>query len=138
MKAKQYCLFHSLTITFPISPGIAGIIVVFIFLILKYLGVCDSETETYTLEDPLPPPVREVTETAPVIPQKQVRLTYGMNQEEDDDGGSSSSSEDLYDAKLCIICYDEQRNCFFVPCGHCANCYDCAQRCRLVYDHKST
>ncbi|KAJ6675895.1 hypothetical protein OIU85_011988 [Salix viminalis] len=43
-------------------------------------------------------------------------------------GSSCSSSEDLYDAKLCVICYDDQRNCFFVPCGHCATCYDCAQR----------
>jgi hypothetical protein len=61
------------------------------------------------------------------MPAKSVRLTYGTN-EEDDEGSSCSSSEDLYDAKLCVICYDDQRNCFFVPCGHCATCYDCAQR----------
>lgn len=71
---------------------------------------------------------REVTETDPVIPEKSVRFTYGTNNKEDDAVSSSSSSEDLYDAKLCVICYDEQRNCFFVPCGHCATCYDCAQR----------
>lgn len=117
-------------------PGIAGVIVIFVFLLLKYLGVCDGETETYTVEDPPLSPVREATVTAPMIPQKPARLSYGTNEEEDDDGGSSSSSEDLYDSKLCVICYDEQRNCFFVPCGHCATCYDCAQRCKLVDNHK--
>lgn len=113
----------------------AGFIVVFVYLVLKYLGVCDVETETYAIEDPPPSPVREVTETAPMIPQKQVRLSYGTN-EGDDEGGSSSSSEDLYDAKLCVICYDEQRNCFIVPCGHCATCYDCTQRWKFNDDHK--
>ncbi|KAK4744026.1 hypothetical protein SAY87_010338 [Trapa incisa] len=108
--------------------AILGFIVFFIILILRYLGVCDSETETYMIEDPLPPPVREVTETTPIFPHKQAILPYRTNGEEDDDGGSSSSSEDLYDAMLCVICYDDQRNCFFVPCGHCATCYDCAQR----------
>ncbi|XP_016741409.1 E3 ubiquitin-protein ligase APD1 isoform X2 [Gossypium hirsutum] len=72
------------------------------------------------------------TETDPILPEKSVRLTYGTTAEDDNDdaetGSSSSSSEDLYDAKLCVICYDDQRNCFFVPCGHCATCYDCAQR----------
>ncbi|KAF8023189.1 hypothetical protein BT93_F0634 [Corymbia citriodora subsp. variegata] len=108
--------------------AILGFIVIVIFLILKYLGVCDVENEVYVDDTPAVP-VREVTETAPIMPEKSSRSTYGTNEEEDDDGGSSSSSsEDLYDAKLCVICYDEQRNCFFVPCGHCATCYDCAQR----------
>ena len=70
-----------------------------------------------------------MTETAPILAEKSMRPTYGTNEEdEDDSGASSTSSEDLYDAKLCVICYDEQRNCFFIPCGHCATCYDCAQR----------
>lgn len=73
---------------------------------------------------------REVSETEPMMQAKATR-SYGTNREEDDVDGSdasSTSSEELYDEKLCVICYDEQRNCFFVPCGHCATCYDCAQR----------
>ncbi|EEF37446.1 conserved hypothetical protein [Ricinus communis] len=41
---------------------------------------------------------------------------------------SSNFSTELYDGKVCVICYDEERNCFFVPCGHCATCYVCARR----------
>lgn len=108
-----------------IYVAILGAIVIIIFLILKYLGACDTEStnlvETATWQ------ASETSETEPIMPAKSVRLTYGTN-EEDDEGSSCSSSEDLYDAKLCVICYDDQRNCFFVPCGHCATCYDCAQR----------
>ncbi|KAJ6419802.1 hypothetical protein OIU84_029845 [Salix udensis] len=43
-------------------------------------------------------------------------------------GDKSSCSEELYDRTVCVICYDEERNCFYVPCGHCATCYVCAQR----------
>lgn len=41
---------------------------------------------------------------------------------------SSYDQLDIYDGKICVICFDEQRNCFFVPCGHCATCYVCAHR----------
>lgn len=109
--------------------AILGFFIITILIVLKYLGAFDSETPVV---DTAPPEIPwRSTETDPILPEKPVRLTYGTTAEEDDDdaeSGSSSSSEDLYDAKLCVICYDDQRNCFFVPCGHCATCYDCAQR----------
>ena len=104
---------------------------VFILVILKFLGACDNnEAETPVVEYQYHT-VQEITETDPILPEKPNHYAYGTpdhREEDDDSGGSSSSSEDLYDAKLCVICYDDQRNCFFVPCGHCATCYDCAQR----------
>ncbi|KAL8129413.1 hypothetical protein V2J09_018568 [Rumex salicifolius] len=30
--------------------------------------------------------------------------------------------------QLCVICFDAPRDCFFLPCGHCATCYECASR----------
>lgn len=82
----------------------------------------------------------ESSETNPIWRGKTVQyISYGTCDLESgirsDNGvgscsrrGSSSQEEDLYDKKVCVICYDEQRNCFFVPCGHCATCYVCAQR----------
>ncbi|OAY22999.1 E3 ubiquitin-protein ligase APD2 isoform X2 [Manihot esculenta] len=102
--------------------AILGFIIFIILLVLKYLGTCDSEGNMADTE------ARQVSETEPILPEKPVPFTYGTNEKDEDDGSSSTSSEDLYDAKLCVICYDEQRNCFFVPCGHCATCYECAQR----------
>ncbi|XP_059453748.1 E3 ubiquitin-protein ligase APD1-like isoform X2 [Corylus avellana] len=108
--------------------AILGFIVMIVFLILKYLGACEGEgTMTDTAVEAVRE-VREVTETDPIMRVKPNPYTYGTGEEEEDSGASSSSSEELYDAKLCVICYDEQRNSFFVPCGHCATCYECAQR----------
>jgi hypothetical protein len=93
---------------------------VVIFIILKCLGAGDVDE------------AEEVTETEPLMQPNPI--TYGTNkfhEKEEESDASSSSSEELYNEKLCIICYDEQRNCFFVPCGHCATCYDCAQRYML-------
>ncbi|XP_059660865.1 E3 ubiquitin-protein ligase APD2-like [Cornus florida] len=39
------------------------------------------------------------------------------------DGGSNSSSR-----CLCISCFDAPRDCFFLPCGHCAACFTCGTR----------
>ncbi|KAK4792495.1 hypothetical protein SAY86_022930 [Trapa natans] len=29
---------------------------------------------------------------------------------------------------LCVICFVSPRDCFFLPCGHCAACFDCGSR----------
>lgn len=29
---------------------------------------------------------------------------------------------------LCAVCCDAQRDCFFLPCGHCATCFTCGTR----------
>lgn len=102
-----------------------------IFLILKCLGGGDGDNDNVVA-------AQEVTETEPLVGAQTNIMTYGTNkfhEKEDLESESdalSSSSEELYNEKLCIICYDEQRNCFFVPCGHCATCYDCAQRYTLI------
>lgn len=106
-----------------------------IFMILKCLGACDGDHEntnaimgTYGTNNVVAA-AQEITETEPLTRVLPNPMTYGTNKtHEEDSDACSSSSEELYDEKLCIICYDEQRNCFFVPCGHCATCYDCAQR----------
>ena len=108
-----------------------GFFIIIVLLVLKYLEACDSGT---TVVDTAAREISWRTETDPILPEMPVRLTYGTTAEEGDDAetlSSSSSSEDLYDAKLCVICYDDQRNCFFVPCGHCTTCYDCAQRYKV-------
>lgn len=107
------------------SVGFAGLVVILIFLLMKYLRACEGENEVHHVEEIRP---LEVTETDPLMPEKPFRLTYGTGEDEAETGICGSSSEDLYDGKICIICYDGPRNCFFVPCGHCATCYDCARR----------
>ncbi|KAK9002851.1 hypothetical protein V6N11_060428 [Hibiscus sabdariffa] len=100
-----------------------ALFIIVMLLVLKALGACNcEETEVSTMFGP---------ETVPILSEKPAGLTYGTATEEgnnDETGSSNGSSEDLYDAKLCVVCYDEQHNCFFVPCGHYAICYECAKR----------
>ncbi|KAK8544253.1 hypothetical protein V6N13_034615 [Hibiscus sabdariffa] len=118
----EWCNALSFFVRLVAYVSVLAVIVVVILLIHKYMtelrnGSGDSEDVTAATEP----------ETDPVCPRRAIPITYGTC-EDDVETGSCSSGEDLYDARICIICYDEQRNCFFVPCGHCATCYDCAQR----------
>ncbi|XVF17581.1 hypothetical protein REPUB_Repub10bG0135900 [Reevesia pubescens] len=109
---------------------VLAVMVVIVLLILKYVTNLNDENGD-ELED-----LRTAIEceTNPLCTET-IPLTYGTcGDEEDVETGSCSSGEDLYDGRICVICYDEQRNCFFVPCGHCATCYDCAQR---IYDEEN-
>ncbi|KAK9163770.1 hypothetical protein Syun_004672 [Stephania yunnanensis] len=104
-----------------------GIIVGIVFCILKLLGTCDYDHRGLVndREDQT-----RVSERDPLMqPGKTSGLNYGTREDDDGESGLHSiSSEDLYDGKICAICYDKQRNCFFVPCGHCATCFKCAKR----------
>ncbi|CAK7331214.1 unnamed protein product [Dovyalis caffra] len=42
------------------------------------------------------------------------------------EGKSLAEGEDL--RRLCVICFDAPRECFFLPCGHCAACFTCGTR----------
>ncbi|GAB4852287.1 hypothetical protein Ancab_016479 [Ancistrocladus abbreviatus] len=112
--------------------AILGLVVIIIFLILKYLGACNggNEVEESRTREIVVPQETERGETDPLLPEKPTGFRYGTGEEDLESAGSSSnaSSDELYDGKICVICYDEPRNCFFVPCGHCATCFDCAQR----------
>ncbi|XP_050381708.1 E3 ubiquitin-protein ligase APD2 isoform X2 [Argentina anserina] len=44
------------------------------------------------------------------------------------DGKSLRDGESNNTRRLCAICFDAPRDCFFLPCGHCAACFDCATR----------
>ncbi|XP_044511884.1 E3 ubiquitin-protein ligase APD2-like [Mangifera indica] len=109
--------------------AILALLVIILFLILKCLA--DFDNYQTTEEE------ATASETNPLLQSaKTVPFTYGACERDLESGNcsscssssSSNSSEELYDGKICVICYDEERNCFLVPCGHCATCYDCAQR----------
>ncbi|OMO56550.1 Zinc finger, RING/FYVE/PHD-type [Corchorus capsularis] len=114
--------------------AVLAVLVLIVLIILKYVTDFGEES---TGDEDLPVTGRAATvtvtetETHLLFSEKARLLTDGTCEEEegeDIERGSCSSSEELYDGRMCVICYDEQRNCFLVPCGHCATCYDCAQR----------
>ncbi|XP_065852976.1 E3 ubiquitin-protein ligase APD2 isoform X2 [Euphorbia lathyris] len=45
------------------------------------------------------------------------------------EGKSSRDSENGNNTRrLCAICFDAPRDCFFLPCGHCVACFECGTR----------
>ena len=45
------------------------------------------------------------------------------------EGQQITEGENINDTRrLCVICFDAPRDCFFLPCGHCAACFACATR----------
>ncbi|XP_030455782.1 E3 ubiquitin-protein ligase APD2-like [Syzygium oleosum] len=120
-KLAELCFAFTFLARLVAYIAVLALLVFIVFAILRYLD--NSEDESPAEREPV------VTETTPIQLFKPPQSTYGTCEEDIETGScGSSSSEELYDGKICVICYDEERNCYFVPCGHCATCYDCAQR----------
>lgn len=48
------------------------------------------------------------------------------------EGKSLRDGEDSNNTRrLCAICFDAPRDCFFLPCGHCVACFKCGTRYML-------
>ena len=117
---------------FVVSLNGAAVLAAVLLLIIKLLGGFeDTSTEEFgpTETNPLRPGKAEfVANNYGTISCEGIEKGNCSSSSSSENNISTNSSEDLYDGKLCVICYDEQRDCFFVPCGHCATCYVCAQR----------
>ncbi|XP_028760995.1 uncharacterized protein LOC114719645 isoform X1 [Neltuma alba] len=84
------------------------------------------------------------TQRAPLLSQKDDDLSSwgssyeSMSRDEEDldfltvgsvDGKSLGEGETSNNTRrLCAICFDAPRNCFFLPCGHCVACFECGNR----------
>ncbi|CAN6559385.1 unnamed protein product [Malus baccata var. baccata] len=44
------------------------------------------------------------------------------------EGSLTNEGDSNNTGRLCVICFDGPRDCFFLPCGHCAACFTCATR----------
>ncbi|KAM1695079.1 hypothetical protein ACFXTN_026759 [Malus domestica] len=44
------------------------------------------------------------------------------------EGSLSNEGDSDNTGRLCVICFDGPRDCFFLPCGHCAACFTCGTR----------
>ncbi|KAI4382435.1 hypothetical protein MLD38_008401 [Melastoma candidum] len=80
----------------------------------------------------------EETERSPLLmPKDEEVLSLGSSYEsvsqdecdmEEGEGGVADGEMDSIPRRQCIICYNAPRDCFFLPCGHSAACFDCGSR----------
>ncbi|KFK28983.1 hypothetical protein AALP_AA7G073300 [Arabis alpina] len=95
---------------------VLGTVMLVIVLLLKFLSEYDLEDDTAML------PVSAEEEQRPLM------INNAPRQGDEETAIMFSSSEDVDYSKICVICFEERKNCFFVPCGHSATCYGCAQK----------
>ncbi|VFQ75317.1 unnamed protein product [Cuscuta campestris] len=124
-QAKQGTPFEFGLLVF-IYATVLGVMLMVIALMVKLMGFCDGAAAA------------EEEESSRLLSKEAAWMTYGVfddEEEEDEESGAAaappsrgSSSEDLFDGKLCAICYDKRRRWLFFPCGHCATCSSCTKR----------
>lgn len=107
--------------------GIAVIFMMIVALVVKLMWNCDGDGDGGG---------GRVNESSRLLPSPEkdegdVDTFYGGTDDTVLESGSSSSSSSWTsseDGKVCVICYDDPRECLFIPCGHCIACHACAIR----------
>lgn len=125
--------------TYIVGIGGMTLIILWAYHLLKKTR---HSNEDYTAE------LRDGTlgpEITPLLSQKDDDLSslgssYDSGSQHDEEcqdfleGGSAEGSSLEEGAKksnsrqLCAICFDTPKDCFFIPCGHCACCFTCGTR----------
>ncbi|PSS23822.1 E3 ubiquitin-protein like [Actinidia chinensis var. chinensis] len=125
-------------ITYLLGIGIMSVLMLLAFHFLNNFQCSREEGTRYQLGETR-------SERAPLLSQKDDDLSSwgssydSVSQDEEDleDGMPVTSLEGkpLKDGeynnnirRLCAICFDAPRDCFFLPCGHCVACFACGTR----------
>nr|KYP33595.1 E3 ubiquitin-protein ligase rififylin [Cajanus cajan] len=124
-------------VTYVFGIGGLTLLVFWAFNILNKLQCAHEGREGFRSEGTEP-------QRAPLLSQKDDDLSSwgssydSLSQDEEDldflpggpiDGKFLGDGETSNNTKrLCAICFDAPRDCFFLPCGHCVACFACGSR----------
>lgn len=112
-----------------------------IWLVFRYLNNMQS-THLEGIRDPVGPMESEQT---PLLSRKDDDIASwgssydGLSQDDEYNEGvldlTAAQGRQVKDgeynsniSRLCAICFDAPRDCFFLPCGHHASCFECGTR----------
>ncbi|GMY10591.1 E3 ubiquitin-protein ligase APD2-like isoform X2 [Fagus crenata] len=119
----------------------SGVMTVLILSVFRFLNAFQTTAEDGTIIQP-----GEVgTERTPLLLHKDDDVSSwgssydSVSHDEEDpeeqlavnciDGQQITEGENSNNTqRLCVICFDASRDCFFLPCGHCAACFTCGKR----------
>ncbi|KAJ4979400.1 hypothetical protein NE237_010180 [Protea cynaroides] len=125
-------------ITYFVGSGVMSVLILFAYKMCNKFHSTTGDGTGFQTDD-------MVSERAPLLSQKDDDLSswgssYDSNSHEEEDleewhAASSLDTKSLKDGgnnnnprRLCAICFDAPRDCFFLPCGHCAACFTCGTR----------
>ncbi|KAK9749548.1 hypothetical protein RND81_02G133800 [Saponaria officinalis] len=118
------CFVYSFLVNLVAFFAILALLVMISLVFLKYLGDWRRDIDEEIERGENMPLIHHYYNNAKII--EGLKYNYGTCQQD-----SNTSTNKMYDSTICTICYDVQRDCFFVPCGHCATCHICALR--IIY-----
>ncbi|XP_052173322.1 E3 ubiquitin-protein ligase APD2-like isoform X2 [Diospyros lotus] len=119
-------------ITYIVSIGVMSVLMLLAFHLLDNIP-CIREEQTRFYGE-----MR--SERVPLLSQKSDDLSswgssYDSMSHDDEDDPGSLQGKPLKDGecsnnthRLCAICFDAPRDCFFLPCGHSVACFECGTR----------
>ncbi|KAL8140954.1 hypothetical protein V2J09_006975 [Rumex salicifolius] len=109
--------------TFILALGILGVVTLILFKYCKLFQRSRGREAEDDNEEPL------------LSPKDDDLSSWGSsydsasNDEEFEEGMQLKEGENTNNPRnLCVICFDSPRDCFFLPCGHCASCFTCGSR----------
>lgn len=72
------------------------------------------------------------SESNPLLSQKDDNTSNSEDDDHEDDAQDAVEPNPVKDDEdschSCAICFEAPKDCFFIPCGHCAACFGCANR----------
>ncbi|PKI49882.1 hypothetical protein CRG98_029720 [Punica granatum] len=141
----QYGVQSSLALSLVVAKGAMTVLILLAF---RFCNTCQTSREDDT---GFQTERIETEQRTPLIPNKDDDLSSwgssydSVSHDEEDleekfvassisfEGKTSAEGENCNNPRgLCAICFDSPRDCFFLPCGHCAACFDCGSRYMLA------
>ncbi|KAG1347015.1 hypothetical protein COCNU_06G008440 [Cocos nucifera] len=120
-------------ITYFVGSGVMTVVILLAFKIFTNLQFSSRDGANHQNAD-------GSTERSPLLPNKDddnlsLGSSYDSVSHDDEDmeewlGTTQTLPEGEANntLHLCTLCCDTQRDCFFLPCGHCAACFTCGTR----------
>ncbi|XVE79400.1 hypothetical protein DITRI_Ditri14bG0055600 [Diplodiscus trichospermus] len=122
-------------ITYFVGSGVMTILILLAFRFCRTFQ---------TIDGPRSPAAEMEPGRAPLLPEKDDDISSwgssydSVSHDEEDmeqwlpvtsaEGTPSNEGESNNTRRLCVICFDAPRDCFFLPCGHSATCFTCGTR----------
>lgn len=123
--------------TFFLGSGYVSIFMILAFKIFRMFQIDRRNRATMQA-------VETGSEQAPLLSRKDDDLSslgssyYSISHDEEEldkwlavvysDGKLLEGETNSNPQRLCVICFDAPRDCFFLPCGHSATCFTCGTR----------
>ncbi|PIN09198.1 putative E3 ubiquitin ligase [Handroanthus impetiginosus] len=124
-------------LTYLVGAGGMTLLLLLISYILKHFQRNEEDTQSGDTESERNPLLSHKDDNISSLGSSYASVSDDEEHAEDAQAGNLQSGKQVKDEessrRLCAICFDAPRDCFFLPCGHCVACFGCATRIVETY-----